>query len=88
MRYRSKKTAKLYREQRIPLVKMMLDGFVYCKRCEAAQATEVHELKSRARGGSITDPDNCVPLCHECHRWITEHPKQALEDGWLKNSWD
>lgn len=88
MRYRSKKMQRLYAKERIPLVKAMLEDGTWCARCQAKQATEVHELKSRARGGSITDPDNCVPLCHECHRWVTENPKQAREDGWLLNSWD
>ncbi len=48
-------------------------------------STEVHEVVSRARGGDILDPDNCRALCHECHIWITTHPAQATEEGWLKS---
>lgn len=62
--------------------------------CEAAipdlcgrVATDVHEIKTRARGGSITDPDNCLSLCRPCHRYITEHPTWALENGYVVHGW-
>jgi hypothetical protein len=42
---------------------------------------EVHELLSRARGGSITDPTNCVALCHTHHQWVTTHPAAAATIG-------
>lgn len=45
------------------------------------RAEQGHELLSRARGGSITDPANIVGLCQKCHRWITEHPLEATELG-------
>jgi 5-methylcytosine-specific restriction endonuclease McrA len=88
LRRRSKKTASKYRTARIPLVKAMLETNPTCVRCYRAQATEVHELKSRARGGSILDPTNCVALCHACHHHITTHPAQAHAEGWLKHSWE
>ena len=50
----------------------------------AGIATDGHELLSRARGGSITDPENIVPLCRSCHRFITEHPAWAQEHGWAR----
>jgi len=63
-------------------------------RCEANldticsyHATDVHEIKTRARGGSILDDDNCVGLCRNCHRWITDHPAWALEHGFMVHSW-
>jgi hypothetical protein len=63
-------------------------------RCEAGidglcwgQPTDVHEIKTRARGGSITDPDNCLALCRACHAYITEHPQWALEHGYVVHSW-
>ena len=59
-----------------------------CQRCHAAIATDVHELRSRARGGSITDLDNLALLCRPCHSWVTTHPAQATEQGWLLPSWD
>lgn len=51
-------------------------------------ATDVHELKSRARGGSILEDANCISLCRTCHAWITEHPKWATERGFLLHATD
>lgn len=50
--------------------------------------TDMHERLSRARGGSVTDPDNIVLLCRPCHRLITEHPAWAEANGWALHSWD
>lgn len=88
LRPRSAKRDRLYRDQRRPLVEALLSARPLCQRCAAATSTEVHELKSRARGGSITDPGNCVALCHACHAWITTHPAEALAGGWLRSSWE
>ena len=52
-----------------------------CARC-GGPADDAHELLSRARGGSIIDPTNIVPLCRADHRWITEHPAEAAAEGW------
>jgi hypothetical protein len=86
MKYRSKKMARLYMERR-KLVAEILDDAI-CVRCKSAQATEVHELLTRARGGSILDKNNCVPLCHSCHSWVTLNPKKAHEEGLMLNSWE
>lgn len=87
MRHRSRKQTQLYR-QRIPLVIQFLEERPSCERCHAARSTEVHEIKSRARGGSILDEENLAALCHTCHAWITTHPADATSEGWLKNSWE
>lgn len=50
-------------------------------------ATEVHEILTRARGGSIYDPENCLAACSSCHRWVTEHPLEAEELGLVIHSW-
>lgn len=50
------------------------------------RATEVHEPLTRARGGSITDPANMVPLSRECHRWLHAHPLIATDAGLLRNA--
>ena len=61
--------------------------------CEAdldgctTHATDVHEIKTRARGGSITDPDNCLALCRWCHAFITAHPAFSDEWGFTVHSW-
>lgn len=85
---RSNRMQTTYRLERVPIVKAMLDEFPICQRCQREHSHDIHELKSRARGGSITDKSNLVAVCRPCHTWITQNPKQALEQGWLKNSWD
>lgn len=52
------------------------------------QAVDIHEPLTRARGGSITDPGNWVPLCRPCHDEITLGPAWAYEAGLLIHSWD
>lgn len=85
---RSKKMAKTYRDERAPLVARLLADSPSCQRCKSARATDVHEMKTRARGGSITDLDNLALLCRPCHTWVGEHPAEARAQGWLLNSWD
>lgn len=52
-------------------------------------ADDVHEPLMRSRGGSITDPENAVPLCRPCHMVISdEQPRWAYELGLLRHSWD
>ena len=47
-------------------------------------ADDLHEILSRARGGSISDPENVVALCRPHHTWVTEHPIEAKEMGLSK----
>lgn len=51
-------------------------------------ATDWHERKSRARGGSITELGNAVGLCRACHSFVSEHPREAHELGLLLHSWE
>lgn len=88
MRRRSAKRQQLYDTERIPLVKRLLEEHPICQRCHRQRAVDVHEIKTRARGGSITDPSNLVCLCRPCHDLITRDPKTAHEHGWVKNSWE
>lgn len=88
IKHRSSKRAALYREHRAPLVARLLIERPTCQRCLKAGSQDIHEIKSRARGGSILDESNLLALCRTCHNWITTHPKEALEQGFLKNSWD
>lgn len=83
MRAVSKKRAAELRKRRRIIERMKADGPVLCAKC-GARADDIHELRSRARGGSITDPENCVPVCRPCHSWITEHPIEATAEGWMR----
>lgn len=51
-------------------------------------AEDLHEILSRARGGSITDMDNTAPLCRRHHAEITRNPKLGEELGLLAHSWE
>ena len=88
IRHRSKKMESLYATERRRLVKELLRDFPPCQRCATNYATDVHEIKTRARGGSIVDEDNLALLCRPCHTFITQNPAQGKSEGWLKNSWD
>lgn len=49
---------------------------------------DFHEVLTRARGGSITEPDNILMVCRRHHDWITDHPVEAAAVGLVRNSWD
>lgn len=51
-------------------------------------ADDAHEVLTRARGGSITDPDNIRAVCRPCHDAITAEAPWAYEIGFLKHSWE
>jgi len=52
-------------------------------------ATDPHEPLTRARGGSITDPDNVRAVCPPCHQVITDRqPAWAYRLGFLVHSWE
>lgn len=87
LRARSRRQANTYRTRRAPLVADLLEERPVCQRCQAARSSEVHELKSRARGGSILEENNLAALCHACHAWITTNPAAATAEGWLLPSW-
>ena len=88
LKKRSKKMAKIYAQERVPLVKRLLSERTLCERCEQKRSQDVHEIKSRARGGSILDESNLACLCRPSHNWVTGNPEQAHKEGWLKWSWE
>jgi hypothetical protein len=51
-------------------------------------ANDPHEPLTRARGGSITDPDNVRAVCRSCHDEIGKEPAWAYELGFLRHSWE
>lgn len=55
-------------------------------RC-ARDSVDVHEVKTRARGGSILDADNVIAVCRRCHDWIHANPAASLRLGLLASSW-
>ena len=69
----------------------ILQERIFCQaqipRLCANYASDVHEIKTRARGGSITDPDNVLALCRPCHTFITDNPAFASENGFIVHAW-
>jgi hypothetical protein len=59
----------------------------YVSGCNAWTTVDVHEVKTRARGGSIYDLDNCVALCRPAHDWVTDHDVAAEALGLVLPSW-
>jgi hypothetical protein len=55
-------------------------------------ADDLHEPKSRARGGAITDENNAEPLCRKHHDQVTFAPENQLQWaydlGLLVHSWN
>lgn len=54
------------------------------RRCEVKlddictrEATDVHEILTRAQGGDETDPANCLASCRACHMHLHNHPAEA-----------
>ena len=98
MRSRSKKKQREYVERR-KLVKRLLEEHPYCQACPVfaehdgeytyvrSGSVDIHELKRRSQGGSITDESNCMAVCRKCHQRIGDHPQLAFHLGLAKQSW-
>lgn len=87
LRPRSAKQEALYVERR-PLVAALLAERPSCEIAHdgcTGRATDVHELLSRARGGSILDEANCVTACRRCHDHVTQNPAWAEANGWARS---
>ncbi|WP_051898626.1 HNH endonuclease [Sciscionella sediminilitoris] len=59
---------------------------LWCERCGYVQAAEWHHRKNRSQGGHWA-PANGMWLCSPCHRYVTEHPDEAVRFGWACRSW-
>lgn len=101
VRARSAKREKVYREVRVPIIRAAMDAGQLCEaaasiasvdlaaamRCQI-RAVDWHEVKTRGRGGSITDAANRLWACRRCHDWIDGNPALARVAGVVLNSWD
>lgn len=83
--------ARLYRTERAPFVAAFLSANPRCQLqlngC-TGRATTVNEVIRRSHSGAIYpgQPGKretaYMPACISCHSWLTEHPKEAKEQGW------
>lgn len=84
LRYRSKRQEALYRTERRPLVAEMLAEYPWCQfplGCDQ-RSVDIHELKSRAQGGSIIDRANLRASCRLHNQFAEDHPAEAAAIGW------
>lgn len=51
------------------------------------KATEIHHQKGRI-GDLLNNMNFFIALCHSCHEWCEQHPKQAKELGFSLNRLD
>lgn len=84
MRPRSVKMQRVYVERR-RIVEQLLRERPGCEirwseDC-TGRATEVDEIVSRARGGSILNPLNLRTTCRSCHANLTRSPAEAERRG-------
>lgn len=94
MRSRSKATAKLYREQRVPLIEAMIERGDMCEACPKIytfyphmftpahplhKAQTLHELRKRSANGSIVNPLNLMPVCNWANNWVETWPLESKE---------
>ena len=88
---RSKKQQAAYRE-RIRMLAAMVraeHGPIVCAVPDCGElAQDPHEPLTRARGGSITDPDNVTLICRRHHEEIHLEPAWAYQLGFLRHSWE
>ena len=88
LRQVSAKRAKLNRERAV-FVERVLAMRPRCEVCPLVNpptvrpAVDVHEIVTRARGGSIVDAANVATTCRQCHDWVHANPAKATEFGLL-----
>ena len=93
MRKRSRKTAALYRDERVPLVRRLLAERPACEiawdaNCRG-RSESVHEVIKRSHGGAIVPGPKAeaqgqrfVAACIPCNGAVEDHPAEARRRGW------
>lgn len=93
MRRQSAKAAALVDARAAVRWRLLAERGAQCEGCPVTPVgnrrdprlwSDLHEVLTRARGGSITDPANILCLCRECHRWVTEHEEEARALGLVR----
>ena len=73
---------------RAALVAQLLETYPWCQRCFVNRAVDCHELRNRSQGGDPLDPTGIATLCRPCHRFVTDNPLKAHEEGWTRWSYE
>jgi hypothetical protein len=79
----TEKRAKQNREY-LEMREQFLDQYPMCqiKDC-TKKSTEIHHIKGKAND-LLTNPENFLAICPDCHKEITEHSAKAIQDGYSK----
>jgi hypothetical protein len=89
IRQQSAKRKQANRERRAMANAMFPDGAPPCIVPWCGQwADDLHEPLTRARGGSIVEPDNAVPTCRRHNSELTGEPPWGYELHLLVHEWD
>jgi hypothetical protein len=89
LRQTSRKRNQENRERRAMANELWPDGRPACAKPDCGrQADDLHEPLTRARQGSITDPDNGVPVCRQHNSELTLEPAWGYELALLVHSWE
>lgn len=88
---RSKKTKKVYTDERIPIVKRLLADRPICELCRTAPSSDVHEILSRGRSGGVSgtwwlEEENLLCLCRLDHTFVTDSPQWSETNGFSISS--
>lgn len=51
-----------------------------CQRCRKFGSVQMDHRQNRMPGNTV--PSNLQALCMPCHKWKTEHPHDAILEGW------
>jgi hypothetical protein len=82
IRPRSKKREKLDRAY-VKLREQYLQKNPACEVCGGI-ASDVHHKRGRV-GEDYLNVETWLSVCRSCHRWVEEHPEQALEMGYSES---
>jgi len=76
---RSDNRARQERDYRV-MRTVFLEENPRCARC-TGRAEEIHHAAGR-QGWRLLYAPWWLAMCAECHRWVTEHPVEAVRLGW------
>lgn len=81
----------LKQQKRLREYNKLRDDFLkdnpYCQAsvmCHGLIATDIHHVRGKI-GDKLTDTENFMSVCRQCHIWIHDNDKQARDLGFLKS---
>ncbi|MET4780831.1 hypothetical protein ABIB56_000813 [Glaciihabitans sp. UYNi722] len=75
------------REQREAYDLATLRDFDVCVRCRRDCGPTARDHRINRSQGGLTVVSNLQVMGLECHKWATEHPAEAIREGWAAPSY-